>query len=361
MTEQLTSGAGPSRTIPAGQSLLGRVINYAGEPLDNLGPLEATVPIAINPGQTVPDYRPDEAKLLETGLKAVDLFAPLSIGSTMGLFSLPGLGKQVVVGEILYNLARRHRAIMIFAGLEERLTGPHDTLNPWKELGVSQYTLAVMGKAQNDAGIAHQLILTALTLAEFFRDEAGGRVVILYVDEQLAEKGQLAAYRQRLRHQGNGSIVTLFGEPSNPQPSTTMAGLTLDSWLTFDPVLAGQTIFPAIDSQQSGSHLFQTRGLTASHLETAQQVREYLALYKNSNGHLASSEVARGRKLQLFLSQPFFVAESFTGQPGSYIPLDATLAGCQAILAGEVDNLADEAFAFGGTIEEIKEKAAGPK
>lgn len=350
-----------TRTVPAGNGVLGRVINGVGQPLDGKGTLEGAIQVGVSEKPALSEQTSTANAILETGLKVVDLLAPLSKSAVLGLFSEPGLGKLVLAGELVYRMARQHNAVLIFAGLPERTFAPGEVMNGWRELGIDDRTVVIFGEPDTGPKDARQVLLTALALAEDFQSRAG-RSAILYIDSKLGETGNLADLQARLKA---SALLTFLAEPSNPVPGATLAGIRPDANFVFDKKLAEQKLYPALDRTCCGSDSLQPETAELQHIEIAGQVRDYLRRYNALATKAGTSQnqqdlllLARGRRLQLFLTQPLFVAEAYTGLPGEYVPLAATIQGCQEILAGRYDDLPEEAFNFAGALEDVLEKAA---
>lgn len=381
-------------TVPVGRSTLGRIMNVLGEPVDEGGPIEAETYWPIH--RKAPSFVEQAAtvELLETGIKVIDLIMPIAKGGKVGLFGGAGVGKTVTLMELIRNIAVEHSGYSVFAGVGERTREGNDFYHEMKEAGVLDKVALVYGQMNEPPGNRLRVALTGLTMAEFFRDE--GRDVLLFIDNiyrytlagtevsallgrmpsavgyQPTLASEMGALQERITSTKTGSITSFQAvyvpadDLTDPSPATTFAHL--DATLVLSRQVAELGIYPAVDPLDSTSRLLDPLIIGEEHYSVARQVQAILQRYKELRDIIAilgmdelSPEdkliVARARKIQRFLSQPFFVAESFTGIPGRYVPLKDTIAGFKAIVAGEYDHLPEQAFYMVGTIEEAVEKA----
>ena len=380
--------------VPVGQKTLGRIMNVLGDPVDEAGPIgaETSMPIHRKP----PAYA-DQAtaiEILETGIKVIDLIMPIAKGGKVGLFGGAGVGKTVTLMELIRNIAVAHSGFSVFAGVGERTREGNDFYHEMKEGGVLDKVALVYGQMNEPPGNRLRVALTGLTMAEFFRDE--GRDVLLFVDNiyrytlagtevsallgrmpsavgyqpTLAE--EMGRLQERITSTKTGSITSFQAvyvpadDLTDPSPATTFAHL--DATLVLSRQVAELGIYPAVDPLDSTSRILDPQVVGDEHYSVARKVQGTLQKYKELRDIIAilgmdelspddKLAVARARKLQRFLSQPFFVAEVFTGAPGKYVSLKDTIAGFKAIVEGEYDHLPEQAFYMVGPIEEAVEKA----
>jgi F-type H+-transporting ATPase subunit beta len=379
--------------VPVGQATLGRVMDVLGRPVDEAGPVEAesTMPIHRLP----PKYEDQASSLeiLETGIKVIDLIMPIQKGGKVGLFGGAGVGKTVTLMELIRNIAVEHSGFSVFAGVGERTREGNDFYHEMQEGGVLDKVALVYGQMNEPPGNRLRVALTGLTMAEFFRDE--GRDVLLFVDNiyrytlagtevsallgrmpsavgyqpTLAE--EMGVLQERITSTKTGSITSFQAvyvpadDLTDPSPATTFAHL--DATLVLSRQIAELGIYPAVDPLDSTSRILDPNVVGQEHYETARSVQGTLQRYKELKDIIAilgmdelSEEdkltVSRARKMQRFLSQPFFVAEVFTGSPGKYVSLKDTIKGFKAIAEGEYDHLPEQAFYMVGSIEEVVEK-----
>ena len=381
-------------TVPVGKATLGRIMNVLGEPVDEAGPVESEHHWPIH--RKAPAYADQAAavELLETGIKVIDLIMPIAKGGKVGLFGGAGVGKTVTLMELIRNIAVEHSGYSVFAGVGERTREGNDFYHEMKESGVLDKVALVYGQMNEPPGNRLRVALTGLTMAEFFRDE--GRDVLLFIDNiyrytlagtevsallgrmpsavgyQPTLASEMGALQERITSTKVGSITSFQAvyvpadDLTDPSPATTFAHL--DATLVLSRQVAELGIYPAVDPLDSTSRILDPLVIGEEHYSVARQVQATLQRYKELRDIIAilgmdelSPEdkliVARARKIQRFLSQPFFVAEAFTGTPGKYVPLKDTIAGFKAIVAGEYDHLPEQAFYMVGTIEEAVEKA----
>ncbi len=392
-TEALDTG-GPI-TVPVGPEVLGRLMNVVGIPIDEIGPINTKERYPIH--RPAPEYEDlsTETEILETGIKVVDLLEPYSKGGKTGLFGGAGVGKTVLIQELIRNIATEHGGISVFSGVGERTREGNDLWLEMKERGVLSKTAMVFGQMNEPPGARQRVGLTGLTIAEYFRDvegkdtllfidnifrftQAGSEVSVLlgrmpsavgYQPTLATEMGEL---QERITSTKKGSVTSVQAiyvpadDLTDPAPATAFGHL--DATTVLSRHLTEMSIYPAVDPLESTSRILDPRVVGDEHYQVAKKVQEILQKYKDLQDIIAilgmdelSDEdkitVARARRIQRFLSQPFFVAEQFTGFPGKYIPLEETVRGFKAITEGEYDELPEQAFWMVGTIEEAVEKA----
>src|SRR6476659_8188203 len=389
--------------VPVGQSTLGRIFNILGEPVDELGEVDCTNTSPIH--RSAPEFTELETtpSIFETGIKVVDLLAPYRRGGKIGLFGGAGVGKTVLIMELINNIAKAHGGVSVFGGVGERTREGNDLYMEMKESkvinedNISESKVAlVYGQMNEPPGARMRVGLTALTMAEYFRD-VNKQDVLLFIDnifrfvqagsEVSALLGRMPSavgyqptlatdmgdLQERITSTKEGSITSVQAvyvpadDLTDPAPATTFAHL--DATTVLSRNLASKGIYPAVDPLDSTSTMLQQSIVGAEHYKTAQAVKETLQRYKELQDIIAilgidelSEEdrlvVARARKIERFLSQPFFVAEVFTGSPGKYVSLEDTIKGFQTILKGELDDLPEQAFYLVGDINEAIAKAA---
>src|SRR5690625_771465 len=383
-------------SVPVGEETLGRVFNVLGDHIDLGEEVDASVrrdPIHRE-SPKFEDLATD-TEILETGIKVVDLLAPYVKGGKIGLFGGAGVGKTVLIQELINNIAQEHGGISVFAGVGERTREGNDLYYEMKDSGVISKTAMVFGQMNEPPGARMRVALTGLTMAEYFRDEEG-QDVLLFIDNIFrftqagsevsallgrmpsavgyqptlaTEMGQL---QERITSTNKGSITSIQAvyvpadDYTDPAPATTFAHL--DATTNLDRGLSEQGIYPAVDPLASTSRALDPAIVGEEHYQVATQVQETLQRYRELQDIIAilgmdelSDEdkliVGRARRIQFFLSQNFHVAEQFTGQPGSYVPLEETVRGFKEILEGKYDDLPEDAFRLVGRIEEVVEKA----
>jgi len=399
-TEAIDLGAPIS--VPVGTTTLGRIFNVIGEPVDNQGDVsyEETLPIHRDaPAFTELETKPS---IFETGIKVVDLLAPYRRGGKIGLFGGAGVGKTVLIMELINNIAKAHGGVSVFGGVGERTREGNDLYEEMKESGVineknfkESKVALVYGQMNEPPGARMRVGLTALTMAEYFRDinkqdvllfidnifrftQAGSEVSALLgrmpsaVGYQPTLATEMGALQERITSTTQGSITSIQAvyvpadDLTDPAPATTFAHL--DATTVLSRNLAAKGIYPAVDPLDSTSTMLQPGIVSAVHYEIAETVKETLQRYKELQDIIAilgidelSEEdrllVARARKVERFLSQPFFVAEIFTGSPGKYVSLEDTIKGFSMVLKGELDDLPEQAFYLVGNIDEAIAKA----
>ena len=386
---------GKSIAVPVGKETLGRLFNVLGEAIDGKG--------EVNAKQTAPIHRPAPSfeeqetskEIYETGIKVVDLIAPYSKGGKVGLFGGAGVGKTVLIQELINNIATQHGGLSVFTGVGERTREGNDLYYEMIESGVIDKTALVFGQMNEPPGARMRVALTGLTMAEYFRDQEG-QDVLLFIDNifRFTQAGsevsallgrmpsavgyqptlatEMGALQERITSTKKGSITSVQAvyvpadDLTDPAPATTFAHL--DATTVLSRQISELGIYPAVDPLDSTSRILDPEIVGKEHYEVARQVQEILQRYKDLQDIIAilgidelSDEdrliVARARKIQRFLSQPFTVAEQFTGMKGKYVPIKETVRGFKEILEGKHDNLPESAFLFVGTIDEAVEKA----
>ncbi|NLO81092.1 MAG: F0F1 ATP synthase subunit beta [Xanthomonadaceae bacterium] len=380
--------------VPVGKATLGRIMDVLGNPIDEAGPIEAEERWVIH--RKAPSFEEQAAsnELLETGIKVIDLICPFAKGGKIGLFGGAGVGKTVNMMELIRNIAIEHSGFSVFAGVGERTREGNDFYHEMKESNVLDKVALVYGQMNEPPGNRLRVALTGLTMAEYFRDE--GRDVLLFIDNiyrytlagtevsallgrmpsavgyqpTLAE--EMGVLQERITSTKTGSITSIQAvyvpadDLTDPSPATTFAHL--DATVVLSRQIAELGIYPAVDPLDSTSRQLDPQIVGEEHYEVARRVQGTLQRYKELRDIIAilgmdelSEEdkliVARARKIQRFLSQPFFVAEVFTGQPGKFVPLKETIRGFKGIIEGEYDHLPEQAFYMVGTIDEAIEKA----
>ena len=380
--------------VPVGQATLGRIMNVLGTPIDEMGPVNADKHMPIH--RKPPAYA-DQAtsiEILETGIKVIDLIMPIAKGGKIGLFGGAGVGKTVTLMELIRNIAVAHSGFSVFAGVGERTREGNDFYHEMKEGGVLDKVALVYGQMNEPPGNRLRVALTGLTMAEYFRDE--GRDVLLFVDNiyrytlagtevsallgrmpsavgyQPTLADEMRRLQERITSTRTGSITSFQAvyvpadDLTDPSPATTFAHL--DATLVLSRQVAELGIYPAVDPLDSTSRILDPQVVGEEHYNVARAVQGTLQRYKELRDIIAilgmdelspedKLSVTRARKIQRFLSQPFFVAEVFTGAPGKYVTLKETIAGFKAIVDGEYDHLPEQAFYMVGGIEEAVEKA----
>ena len=387
-------------TVPVGPETLGRIINVVGDPIDDLGPVETKRRASIH--ALAPPFidQSTEAEILVTGIKVVDLLAPYAKGGKIGLFGGVGVGKTVIIMELINNIAKAHGGFSVFAGVGERTREGNDLYHEMIESGVidlegDSKAALVYGQMNEPPGARARVGLSGLTLAEYFRDQEG-QDVLLFIDNifrftqagsevsallgripsavgyQPALATDMGTLQERITSTNKGSITSVQAiyvpadDLTDPAPATSFAHL--DATTVLSRQIAELGIYPAVDPLDSTSRMLDPRIIGDEHYEVAREVQRILQTYKSLQDIIAilgmdelSEEdkltVARARKIQRFLSQPFFVAEVFTGHPGKLVNLADTISGFKAVCAGEYDDLPEAAFYMVGTIEEAVEKA----
>jgi len=381
-------------TVPVGREVLGRILNVVGEPVDEGPPVEAKKRYPIH--RPAPEFveQSTEEEMLETGIKVVDLLAPYLKGGKIGLFGGAGVGKTVLIMELIHNVAMEHGGFSVFGGVGERTREGNDLWLEMKESGVIDRAALIYGQMNEPPGARARVGLTALTVAEYFRDEEG-QDVLLFIDNifRFTQAGaevsallgripsavgyqptlgtDLGELQERITSTKKGSITSVQAiyvpadDLTDPAPATTFSHL--DATTVLSRQIAELGIYPAVDPLDSTSRILDPRVVGNEHYQVAREVQRILQRYKDLQDIIAilgmdelSDEdkiiVARARKIQRFLSQPFHVAEQFTGTPGKYVRLQDTIKGFKEIIEGHLDHLPEQAFYMVGTIEEAIEK-----
>ncbi len=380
-------------TVPVGPEVLGRLINVVGEPIDEKGPVKSAKRFPIH--RPAPRYEDlsTASEILETGIKVIDLLEPYAKGGKTGLFGGAGVGKTVVIMELIRNIATEHGGYSVFAGVGERTREGNDLYLEMQGSGVLDKTALVFGQMNEPPGARQRVGLTGLTVAEYFRDEEG-KDVLLFIDNifRFTQAGsevsallgrmpsavgyqptlatEMGALQERITSTKKGSITSVQAiyvpadDLTDPAPATTFAHL--DATTVLSRQIAELGIYPAVDPLDSTSRMLDPHIVGEEHYATAKAVQEILQKYKDLQDIIAilgmdelSEEdkiiVARARKIQRFLSQPFFVAEEFTGRPGRYVALEETIRGFKGLVNGEYDHIPEQAFYMQGTIDEVIE------
>ncbi|MBW1785222.1 MAG: F0F1 ATP synthase subunit beta [Deltaproteobacteria bacterium] len=381
--------------MPVGDAGLGRVLNVVGRPVDGLGPVEATEFYPIHRHAPSFEEQDTTVKVLETGIKVIDLLVPFPRGGKMGMFGGAGVGKTVVMMEMIHNIAMEHGGISVFAGVGERTREGNDLYLEMKESGVLPKAALIYGQMTEPPGARARVALSALTAAEYYRDEKG-QDVLLFIDNifRFTQAGSevsallgripsavgyqptlgtdLGELQERITSTTKGSITSVqcvyvpADDLTDPAPATTFAHL--DGTVVLSRPLTELGIYPAVDPLDSSSRILDPNFVGEEHYQTSRQVQQLLQKYKDLQDIIAilgmdelSDEdkltVARARRIQRFLSQPFNVAEVFTGRPGKYVPVAEAVKGFKEIIEGKHDDLPEAAFYMVGGIEEAQEKA----
>lgn len=381
--------------VPVGNNVLGRILNVIGEPIDELGPVQADKYYPIHRGAPAFDTLTTEAEILETGIKVIDLMAPYLKGGKIGLFGGAGVGKTVTIQELINNIATEHGGFSVFAGVGERTREGNDLYHEMKESGVINKTALIYGQMNEPPGARARVALTALSIAEYFRDEQN-QDVLLFVDNifrftqagsevsallgripsavgyQPTLASEMGELQERITSTKNGSITSVQAiyvpadDYTDPAPATTFAHL--DASTVLERKIAELGIYPAVDPLASSSRILDPGIVGEEHYNVARDVQKVLQRYKDLQDIIAilgmdelSDEdkiiVTRARKLERFFSQPFNVAEQFTGIKGKYVKTEDTVRSFKAIVEGKYDHLPEQAFLYVGTIEDAVEKA----
>jgi F-type H+-transporting ATPase subunit beta len=382
-------------TTPVGDATLGRVLNVIGEPVDGLGPVEAAERWPIHRQAPSFEAQAVSSEQFETGIKVIDLVVPFKKGGKIGFFGGAGVGKTVFIQELIHNVAMHHGGYSVFAGVGERTREGNDLWLEMKEAGVLKQTSLVYGQMTEPPGARLRVALTGVTVAEYFRDQ-GGQDVLLFIDNifRFTQAGsevsallgrmpsavgyqpnlatELGELQERITATKQGSVTSIQAiyvpadDFTDPAPATTFAHL--DANVNLSRALTEIGIYPAVDPLDSSSQLIDPRIISEEHYTVAREVRRILQRYKDLQDIIAilgmeelsdddKITVRRARRVQRFLSQPFFVAENFTGQPGKYVKTEDTIRGFKEIIEGVHDDLPEQAFLMVGTIEEAREKA----
>lgn len=392
---EVTATGGPIK-VPVGKQTLGRMFNVLGETIDNGEAIEEnTERWAIHREPPKFEDQSPVVEMLETGIKVIDLLAPYAKGGKIGLFGGAGVGKTVLIQELIHNIATEHGGYSIFTGVGERSREGNDLWGEMTESGVIKNTALVFGQMNEPPGSRMRVAQTGLTMAEYFRDvekqnvllfidnifryvQAGSEVSALLgrmpsaVGYQPTLANEVGALQERITSTKSGSITSVQAvyvpadDLTDPAPATTFAHL--DATIVLSRAISEQGIYPAVDPLESNSRILEPDIVGEEHYNVARRVEEALQRYKELQDIIAilgmeeldeedKITVYRARKIQKFLSQPFHVAETFTGIPGKYVPIKETIRGFKAILDGEMDEYPESAFLMAGTIEDVKEKA----
>ena len=383
-------------SVPVGENTLGRIFNVLGEPIDKKEPPKVEEYLPIHRKAPSFEEQSTQTEILETGIKVVDLLCPYQKGGKIGLFGGAGVGKTVLIQELIRNIATEHGGYSVFTGVGERTREGNDLYHEMTESGVINKTTMVFGQMNEPPGARMRVGLTGLTMAEYFRDK-GGKDVLLFIDNifrftqagsevsallgrmpsavgyQPTLQTEMGALQERITSTKNGSITSVQAvyvpadDLTDPAPANTFAHL--DATTVLDRSIVEMGIYPAVDPLGSTSRILSPHVVGEEHYEVAQRVQEVLQKYKElqdiiamlSMDELSEDDkltVARARKIQRFLSQPFFVATQFTGLDGKYVPLSETIRGFKEILDGKHDDIPEQYFLNAGTIDEVVERAS---
>ncbi len=399
-TEGLARGVdvintGQPIAVPVGPSTLGRVFNVLGQPVDQNGPVQGEQSWPIHRSAPRFEDQATEAQVFETGLKVIDLVAPFTRGGKTGVFGGAGVGKTVIIQELINNVAKQHSGVSVFSGVGERTREGNDLLHEMMDSGVIGSTTLVFGQMNEPPGARLRVGLTGLTMAEYFRD-VENRDVLLFIDNifrfvqagsevsallgrmpsavgyQPTLQTDMGQLQERITSTRNGSITSVQAvyvpadDYTDPAPATTF--VHLDATISLDRAISERGIYPAVDPLASTSRILSPGTVGEDHYDVARGVQRVLQRYRDLQDIIAilgieelSEEdrltVARARRIERFLSQPMFVAEQFTGQPGQYVPIAETVRGFKEILDGRHDTLPEQAFYMVGTIDQAVEKA----
>jgi len=383
-------------SVPVGEATLGRLFNVLGQPIDGKGEVKATERYPIHRPAPPFEEQSTRSEFHETGLKVIDLIAPFTRGGKTGVFGGAGVGKTIIVAELMYTMARYHQGISVFAGVGERSREGTEFYNALSEMGVIDRAVMVFGQMNEPPGVRFRVGLTGVTMAEYFRDQ--GMDVLLFIDniyrfvmagmEVSALLGRMpsavgyqptlgtdmGALQERITSTRRGSITSMQAvyvpadDYSDPGPVATFAHL--DATIALERAIVEKGIYPAVDPLTSTSRILDPAIVGEEHYRTAREVQRVLQRYKDLQDIIAilgieelSEEdkviVHRARRIEKFFSQPMFVAERYTGRPGRYVPVAETVRGFREILEGKHDHLPEDAFYMVGTIDEAVEKARG--
>jgi F-type H+-transporting ATPase subunit beta len=382
-------------SVPVGEPTLGRVFDVLGNPIDGKGPVDRTNVLPIHRSAPPFDAQTTDVEVFETGLKVIDLICPFKKGGKVGIFGGAGVGKTVIIQELIRNVAQEHAGVSVFAGVGERSREGNDLIAEMTESGVLAKTAFVFGQMNEPPGARQRVGLTALTMAEFFRD-VEGRDVLLFIDNifRFTQAGsevsallgrmpsavgyqpnlatEMAALQERITSTKDGSITSLQAvyvpadDYTDPAPATTFAHL--DSTIRLERNIAELGIYPAVDPLTSTSRVLDPLVVGQEHYDVARETQRVLQRYRDLQDIIAilgidelseedKATVARARRLQRFMSQPFFVAEVFTGRSGVYVPIRDTVASFKEILEGKADALPEQAFFLAGTLADVRANA----
>ncbi|WQY28925.1 F0F1 ATP synthase subunit beta [Helicobacter pylori] len=396
---QVVKARGKMIEVPVGEEVLGRIFNVVGESIDNLEPLKSSLTWPIHRKAPSFEQQSTKTEMFETGIKVIDLLAPYSKGGKVGLFGGAGVGKTVIIMELIHNVAYKHNGYSVFAGVGERTREGNDLYFEMKEGGVLDKVALCYGQMNEPPGARNRIAFTGLTMAEYFRDEKG-LDVLMFIDNifryaqsgaemsallgripsavgyQPTLAGEMGKLQERIASTKNGSITSVQAvyvpadDLTDPAPASVFAHL--DATTVLNRKIAEKGIYPAVDPLDSTSRILSPQMIGEKHYEIATGIQQVLQKYKDLQDIIAilgldelSEEdkkiVERARKIEKFLSQPFFVAEVFTGSPGKYVTLQETLEGFGGILEGKYDHIPENAFYMVGSIQEVLEKAKNMK
>ncbi|GAA6973000.1 F0F1 ATP synthase subunit beta [Helicobacter pylori] len=396
---QAVKARGKMIEVPVGEEVLGRIFNVVGESIDNLDPLKPSLTWPIHRKAPSFEQQSTKTEMFETGIKVIDLLAPYSKGGKVGLFGGAGVGKTVIIMELIHNVAYKHNGYSVFAGVGERTREGNDLYFEMKEGGVLDKVALCYGQMNEPPGARNRIAFTGLTMAEYFRDEKG-LDVLMFIDNifryaqsgaemsallgripsavgyQPTLAGEMGKLQERIASTKNGSITSVQAvyvpadDLTDPAPASVFAHL--DATTVLNRKIAEKGIYPAVDPLDSTSRILSPQMIGEKHYEIATGIQQVLQKYKDLQDIIAilgldelSEEdkkiVERARKIEKFLSQPFFVAEVFTGSPGKYVTLQETLEGFGGILEGKYDHIPENAFYMVGSIQEVLEKAKNMK
>ncbi|WP_187916331.1 F0F1 ATP synthase subunit beta [Helicobacter pylori] len=396
---QIVKARGKMIEVPVGEEVLGRIFNVVGESIDNLESLKPSLTWPIHRKAPSFEQQSTKTEMFETGIKVIDLLAPYSKGGKVGLFGGAGVGKTVIIMELIHNVAYKHNGYSVFAGVGERTREGNDLYFEMKEGGVLDKVALCYGQMNEPPGARNRIAFTGLTMAEYFRDEKG-LDVLMFIDNifryaqsgaemsallgripsavgyQPTLAGEMGKLQERIASTKNGSITSVQAvyvpadDLTDPAPASVFAHL--DATTVLNRKIAEKGIYPAVDPLDSTSRILSPQMIGEKHYEIATGIQQVLQKYKDLQDIIAilgldelSEEdkkiVERARKIEKFLSQPFFVAEVFTGSPGKYVTLQETLEGFGGILEGKYDHIPENAFYMVGSIQEVLEKAKNMK
>ncbi|WP_187835130.1 F0F1 ATP synthase subunit beta [Helicobacter pylori] len=396
---QAVKARGKMIEVPVGEEVLGRIFNVVGESIDNLEPLKLSLTWPIHRKAPSFEQQSTKTEMFETGIKVIDLLAPYSKGGKVGLFGGAGVGKTVIIMELIHNVAYKHNGYSVFAGVGERTREGNDLYFEMKEGGVLDKVALCYGQMNEPPGARNRIAFTGLTMAEYFRDEKG-LDVLMFIDNifryaqsgaemsallgripsavgyQPTLAGEMGKLQERIASTKNGSITSVQAvyvpadDLTDPAPASVFAHL--DATTVLNRKIAEKGIYPAVDPLDSTSRILSPQMIGEKHYEIATGIQQVLQKYKDLQDIIAilgldelseedKKTVERARKIEKFLSQPFFVAEVFTGSPGKYVTLQETLEGFGGILEGKYDHIPENAFYMVGSIQEVLEKAKNMK
>ncbi|WP_164870366.1 F0F1 ATP synthase subunit beta [Helicobacter pylori] len=396
---QIVKARGKMIEVPVGEEVLGRIFNVVGESIDNLESLKPSLIWPIHRKAPSFEQQSTKTEMFETGIKVIDLLAPYSKGGKVGLFGGAGVGKTVIIMELIHNVAYKHNGYSVFAGVGERTREGNDLYFEMKEGGVLDKVALCYGQMNEPPGARNRIAFTGLTMAEYFRDEKG-LDVLMFIDNifryaqsgaemsallgripsavgyQPTLAGEMGKLQERIASTKNGSITSVQAvyvpadDLTDPAPASVFAHL--DATTVLNRKIAEKGIYPAVDPLDSTSRILSPQMIGEKHYEIATGIQQVLQKYKDLQDIIAilgldelseedKKTVERARKIEKFLSQPFFVAEVFTGSPGKYVTLQETLEGFGGILEGKYDHIPENAFYMVGSIQEVLEKAKNMK